>query len=278
MQLAKAAIRTGIELLMRDRALAEADIELVVIAGAFGAYINVGSAVAIGLLPELPLDRFKQVGNAAGVGVRQILASRKGVRARENSPSAAVMSSSARATISRRHFCITSASNHGERCDQFARFRYRHDRRPDQSRFQEHKATAGQRGHGRRSGARRPPGRRPAQAPSTSHWAAWIDHFEYLGNSGARHPRCGAIALCFDSPSAQVQEVCFKAYDRARANGGPALVNSVTEQRWDIMDLYKPLGPFKVIVMASERMEDGAQSRISPPTKLPRPPGAPPCA
>ena len=76
-QLAKAAIRTGIELLLRDRDLHEDDIELVVIAGAFGSYIDVGSAIAIGLLPLLPLDRFKQVGNAAGAGVRQILASRQ---------------------------------------------------------------------------------------------------------------------------------------------------------------------------------------------------------
>ena len=83
-QLAKAAIRTGIELLLRDRGLAETDIERVVIAGAFGAYIDVASAIAIGLLPALPLDRFKQVGNAAGVGVRQLLASRKTrARARE---------------------------------------------------------------------------------------------------------------------------------------------------------------------------------------------------
>ena len=80
-QLAKAAIRTGIELLLRDRGLAEADIERVVIAGAFGAYIDVASAIAIGLLPALPLDRFSQVGNAAGVGVRQLLASRKSARA-----------------------------------------------------------------------------------------------------------------------------------------------------------------------------------------------------
>ena len=76
-QLAKAAIRTGLELLLRDRGLAEDDIERVVIAGAFGAYIDVASAIAIGLLPALPLDRFSQVGNAAGVGVRQLLASRK---------------------------------------------------------------------------------------------------------------------------------------------------------------------------------------------------------
>jgi len=64
-----------------------------------------------------------------------------------------------------------------------------------------------------------------------------------------------AVPLCFDSPSAQVQEACFKAYDRTRS--GPALINSITEQRWEIMDLYKNYGPFRVIVMASERMEDG---------------------
>ena len=83
-QLAKAAIRTGIELLLRDRGLHANDIELVVIAGAFGSYIDIGSAIAIGLLPALPLERFKQVGNAAGAGVRQILASRQArARARE---------------------------------------------------------------------------------------------------------------------------------------------------------------------------------------------------
>jgi uncharacterized 2Fe-2S/4Fe-4S cluster protein (DUF4445 family) len=83
-QLAKAAIRTGIELLLRDRDLREDDIELIVIAGAFGSYIDVGGAIAIGLLPVLPLDRIKQVGNAAGVGVRQILASKQArARARE---------------------------------------------------------------------------------------------------------------------------------------------------------------------------------------------------
>ncbi len=65
-----------------------------------------------------------------------------------------------------------------------------------------------------------------------------------------------SVPLCFDSPSAAVQEVCLKTYDRVRA--GPAIINSITEQRWDLIDLYKPLGPFQVIVMASERVEGGA--------------------
>ena len=80
--------------------------------------------------------------------------------------------------------------------------------------------------------------------------------FDFLAKVVRAIQEAVAVPLCFDSPSAEVQQVCFKAYDRAR--GGPALVNSITEQRWEIMDLYKQFGPFKVIVMASERMEDGA--------------------
>ncbi|HEY4685061.1 MAG TPA: ASKHA domain-containing protein [Dehalococcoidia bacterium] len=74
-QLAKAAIRCGIDLLLREAGLAEAALDQVVIAGAFGTYINIESAVAIGMLPPLPLERFAQVGNAAGVGVAMALAS-----------------------------------------------------------------------------------------------------------------------------------------------------------------------------------------------------------
>ena len=37
-----------------------------IIAGAFGTYIDVGSAMTIGLLPKIPLERISQVGNAAG--------------------------------------------------------------------------------------------------------------------------------------------------------------------------------------------------------------------
>ena len=44
-----------------------------IIAGAFGHYIDVESAIAIGILLPLPLDRFRQVGNVAGVGARLAL-------------------------------------------------------------------------------------------------------------------------------------------------------------------------------------------------------------
>lgn len=74
-QLAKAAVRSGIDLLLREARLDELAIDRVLIAGAFGAYIDVRSAIAIGLVPALPVERFAQVGNAAGVGVQMVLTS-----------------------------------------------------------------------------------------------------------------------------------------------------------------------------------------------------------
>ncbi len=74
-QLAKSAIRTGVQMLCREAGLDEAAIERCVIAGAFGAYLDVASALAIGLFPPLPRERFVQVGNAAGLGAQQMLAS-----------------------------------------------------------------------------------------------------------------------------------------------------------------------------------------------------------
>jgi uncharacterized 2Fe-2S/4Fe-4S cluster protein (DUF4445 family) len=77
LQLAKAAIRTGIQVLLETSGCAEDDIKQVIIAGAFGTYIDVSSAVAIGMLPSLPLKRFQQVGNAAGMGAKLALISLK---------------------------------------------------------------------------------------------------------------------------------------------------------------------------------------------------------
>ena len=75
LQLAKGAMRAGIQLLLEAQGLSAESIDQVVIAGAFGSYVNVSSAIAIGMLPDLPLDRFRQVGNAAGVGAKLALLS-----------------------------------------------------------------------------------------------------------------------------------------------------------------------------------------------------------
>ena len=74
-QLAKAAIRTAIDLLLDEVGLNAGNIERFIIAGAFGAYVNIDSGIAIGLFPDLPRNRYDQVGNAAGVGVQMILSS-----------------------------------------------------------------------------------------------------------------------------------------------------------------------------------------------------------
>ncbi|MBN1567109.1 MAG: DUF4445 domain-containing protein [Acidobacteria bacterium] len=76
LQLAKTAIRLGIRALVEAEGLTEESIDQVILAGAFGTYIDVESAIEIGMLPDLPLDRFKQVGNAAGTGARLALISR----------------------------------------------------------------------------------------------------------------------------------------------------------------------------------------------------------
>lgn len=64
------------------------------------------------------------------------------------------------------------------------------------------------------------------------------------------------VPLSFDFPSKAVQEVCLASYDPARAGGQLPIVNSITEHRWDLMELYGQYR-FKVILMASERVEDG---------------------
>ena len=75
-QLAKAAIRTGIEALIVEANIAIDAIEEVIITGGFGARINPASCIAIGMFPQFRIEQFKQVGNAAGLGAMRILTSR----------------------------------------------------------------------------------------------------------------------------------------------------------------------------------------------------------
>ena len=74
-QLAKGAIRAGIEVLLKNGQIDAGQVQQWVIAGAFGTHIDLGSAVRVGMFPDQPLERFHQVGNAAGVGARQMLVS-----------------------------------------------------------------------------------------------------------------------------------------------------------------------------------------------------------
>lgn len=69
---AKAAMYAGYGTLLKSVGLSMADLEQVVIAGAFGSFIDVERAITIGLLPELPLDRFLFIGNGSLLGARLI--------------------------------------------------------------------------------------------------------------------------------------------------------------------------------------------------------------
>jgi uncharacterized 2Fe-2S/4Fe-4S cluster protein (DUF4445 family) len=74
-QLAKAAIRAGIRILLSRSGMTDPDLDRVLLAGAFGNYIRPASAVRIGLLPNVPLDRIQSVGNAAASGAQLLLIS-----------------------------------------------------------------------------------------------------------------------------------------------------------------------------------------------------------
>lgn len=76
-QLAKGAIRAGVEVMLSEVGITDDDIEEFIIAGAFGTYLDLESAIHIGMFPDLPRERFKQVGNAAGLGAKSMLLSRK---------------------------------------------------------------------------------------------------------------------------------------------------------------------------------------------------------
>jgi len=75
-QLAKAAIAAGIQLLLRKMTIKENDLQRILLAGAFGNYIRRSSAMRIGLLPDVPEERIHFVGNAASSGARMILLNR----------------------------------------------------------------------------------------------------------------------------------------------------------------------------------------------------------
>ena len=76
-QLAKGAIQAGLNILLEITGTNHTEVEEVIIAGAFGSFLSVRNAFAMGLFPELPNARYRQVGNAAAIGAKWILISRE---------------------------------------------------------------------------------------------------------------------------------------------------------------------------------------------------------
>lgn len=74
---AKAAMFAGYVTLLDNVGLKLQDIEQVILAGAFGNFINLENSIAIGLLPDLPRDRFQFVGNGSLMGATLLAFSRE---------------------------------------------------------------------------------------------------------------------------------------------------------------------------------------------------------
>ncbi len=75
LQLAKGAVAAGIEILMNELGIGIDQIEEILIAGAFGSYLNKFNALQIGLLPAISSEKIKFVGNAASLGAKKFLLS-----------------------------------------------------------------------------------------------------------------------------------------------------------------------------------------------------------
>lgn len=76
-QLAKGAILGGILTLMKKLGITLENLDRILIAGAFGNYIDKESALTMGLLPAIPKERITSIGNGAGVGAAMALLSEK---------------------------------------------------------------------------------------------------------------------------------------------------------------------------------------------------------
>jgi len=67
---AKAAIYAGVKTLLGEVGLAITDLEQIILAGAFGSYIDLDHAMTVGLLPEVEPAKIKYVGNGSLMGAR----------------------------------------------------------------------------------------------------------------------------------------------------------------------------------------------------------------
>lgn len=72
-QLAKAAINAGIQIILKEKNLDFEDIENIYIGGGFGNYMNAQSALQIGVIPIELEDKIKSIGNSAGSGAKMYL-------------------------------------------------------------------------------------------------------------------------------------------------------------------------------------------------------------
>lgn len=76
-QFAKGALHAASEILMERRGIDTTELKGILMAGAFGNFVDPESARNIGLFPEVPLSKIKGIGNAAGSGAKMALMSKR---------------------------------------------------------------------------------------------------------------------------------------------------------------------------------------------------------
>ena len=74
---AKAAIYAGVNILVKSLGLEFRDFERILIAGGFGSYLDRRKTQVLGLIPDIPLERIKFVGNTSIIGAKMVLLSRE---------------------------------------------------------------------------------------------------------------------------------------------------------------------------------------------------------
>lgn len=77
MQLAIAAIKTGIKMILQETNVKLGEIDGIYIAGAFGNYLNIKNSMRIGLLPQIDKEKIIFIGNASLAGARALLLSKQ---------------------------------------------------------------------------------------------------------------------------------------------------------------------------------------------------------
>ena len=74
-QLAKGAIASGVAMLQHVASVSDETVAELMLAGGFGNYVSISSALRIGLIPPLPKEKIRYVGNAASLGAQLCLVS-----------------------------------------------------------------------------------------------------------------------------------------------------------------------------------------------------------
>ncbi|PMQ01256.1 MAG: 2Fe-2S ferredoxin [Dictyoglomus sp. NZ13-RE01] len=72
-QLAKSAIRSGIEILLREAGIKVEDVDKIFLAGAFGSFINIENTIKVGLIPKIERRKVIPVGNSSLKGAELVL-------------------------------------------------------------------------------------------------------------------------------------------------------------------------------------------------------------